>query len=100
MKTLYTIITLFVFIIATSNHVVAGEVKSVTLEVKGMTCKLCPPMVKKAISKVGGVKDVHVDFEKKEAYVKYDDGAVKPEDLIKAVEKVGFKAKIGKGAGK
>ncbi len=96
MKTLYTIITLFVFIIATSNHVVAGEVKSITLEVKGMTCKLCPPMVKKALTDVKGVKKVDVSLEKKEAYVEYEDGVVKPEELIKTIDKAGFKASLSK----
>ena len=96
MKTLYTIITLVVFILMTSNHIVAGEIKSATLKIEGMTCKLCPPMVKKALLGVKGVKNVRVDFEKKEAHVEYQDGLVKPEELIKTIDKAGFKASLSK----
>ena len=96
MKAIYAILTLLVFTFITSNHVVAGEVKSVTLEVQGMTCKLCPPMVKKALTNVKGVKKVDVSLEKKEAYLEYEDGVVKPEELIKAIDKGGFKASLSK----
>ncbi len=43
-----------------------------------------------------GVKDVHVDFEKKEAHVEYEDVLVKPEELIKTIDKAGFKASLSK----
>lgn len=96
MKALSTIITLFVFIFTLSNSAVAGDIKSVTIKVEGMTCSLCAPMVKKTLSDVKGVKNVYVDFDKKEAHVEYDDGAVKPEELIKAIDKGGFKASLKK----
>ncbi|MBI4972729.1 MAG: heavy-metal-associated domain-containing protein [Candidatus Omnitrophica bacterium] len=89
---LATILLLLVFI--TSNPAIAGEVKSVILEVKGMTCSLCAPMVEKTLSSTKGVKKVHVDFDKKEAHVEYDDGVVKPDELVKAIDKGGFKASI------
>jgi len=53
-------------------------------------------MIKKALSDVKEVKDVHVDFDKKEAHVEYDEEVVKTEELIKAVDKVGFNASISK----
>ncbi|MDP2681468.1 MAG: heavy metal-associated domain-containing protein [Deltaproteobacteria bacterium] len=94
MTRLAAILICLVFI--SSNPAIAGEVKSVTLEVKGMTCKLCPPMVKKALTDVKGVKKVDVSLEKKEAHVEYEDGVVKPEELIKTIDKAGFKASLSK----
>lgn len=96
MKPLSAIIVLFAVIFTLSNSVIAGEVKSATLKVEGMTCSLCAPMVEKALSTTKGVKKVHVDFDKKEAHVEYDDGIVKPEGLAKAIDKGGFKASIKK----
>ena len=63
MTRLAAILICLVFI--SSNPAIAGEVKSIILEVKGMTCKLCPPMVKKALTNVKGVKKVDVSLEKK-----------------------------------
>jgi copper chaperone CopZ len=96
MKSLLTVIILLSFILASGTPVVAGELKSATIEVEGMTCSLCAPMVEKTLSSTKGVKKVHVDFDKKEAHVEYDDGVVKPEELIKAIDKGGFKASIKK----
>ena len=94
MTRLAAILICLVFI--SSNPAIAGEVKSIILEVKGMTCKLCPPMVKKALTDVKGVNKVDVSLEKKEAHVEYEDGVVKPEELIKAIDKGGFKASLSK----
>jgi mercuric ion binding protein len=41
----------------------AGIPQTVTLDVKNMTCALCPITVRKALEKVPGVSDAKVDFE-------------------------------------
>ena len=46
--------------------------QTVTLAVPGMTCAACPITVKKALSKVEGVSQVNVTFEKREAVVTFD----------------------------
>ncbi len=45
----------------------AGNVKTATLKVEGMTCWLCPRAVKKVILRVDGVKTVHVEYDKEKA---------------------------------
>ncbi len=65
------------------------------LEVQGMTCEGCAVHVQKGLSKVPGVGEVKVDFERREALVCLKPGAtVAEETLVKAVEKAGYKAKM------
>ena len=42
-------------------------------------------MVQAALQQVKGVKDAKVSYDDKEAVVKYDPGACKVDDLLKAV---------------
>lgn len=64
--------------------------KSVTLAVPGMNCELCPATVKKALSKVPGVSNVAVSFEKREAVVSFDDTKASVEALTKATTNAGY----------
>lgn len=50
----------------------ASAPKTVTLDVKNLTCGLCPITVRKSLEKVSAVSDVKVDFESKTATVTYD----------------------------
>jgi periplasmic mercuric ion binding protein len=43
----------------------AGALQTVTLDVKNMTCAVCPITVKKALEKVTGVTSATVGFDKK-----------------------------------
>jgi len=62
----------------------AATPKTVTLEVKNMTCEVCPITVKKSLEKVSGVRAITVDFGKKTATVPYDPDKTKPEALTRA----------------
>jgi copper chaperone len=82
----------------------AGEEASATINVKlsvgGMTCSGCVNAVKAALEKVPGVSKAEVSLEKNEATVAYAKGKTTPEDLVKAVEKAGFKCSLPKEAEK
>jgi len=82
----------------------AGDEATATLDVKlsvrGMTCGGCVNAVKAALERVPGVTKADVSLEKNEAVVTYEKGKATPEDLIKAVEKAGFKASVQKEAEK
>lgn len=54
-----------------SGGAIAGE-RTVTLAVDNMYCELCPGIVKKSLTKVDGVSQVEVSFEKKTATVTYN----------------------------
>jgi mercuric ion binding protein len=68
----------------------AGTLETVTLEVKNMTCAVCPITVKKALEKVPGVTSVTVDFDKKSATVTFDPDKVSPATLAKATSDAGY----------
>lgn len=73
-----------------SFNVFAGPAKTVTLDVKNMTCELCPVTVKKALEKTPGVAKAQIDFSKKTAVVTYDPDAVKVAALTKATTDAGY----------
>lgn len=70
--------------------------KTVTLDVKNMTCELCPITVKKSLEKVSGVSAVMVDFNKKTAIVTYDPDKARTEALTKATTNAGFPSTLHK----
>lgn len=64
--------------------------KTVTLAVSKMTCAACPITVKKALSRVPGVTEVGVSYEKKQATVVFDDTQTSVAALTRATADVGF----------
>ena len=68
--------------------------KTVTLSVDGMTCAACPITVKKALSKVEGVSQVDVTFEKREAVVTFDNAKASVQKLTKATEDAGYPSSV------
>lgn len=60
-----------------------------TLKVEGMTCNHCKMHVEEALRGVNGVENAQVDLAKGEAVVS---GNANREDLVKAVEEVGYAA--------
>lgn len=62
--------------------------KVLVIDVEGMTCKLCPIAVKKAISQVKGVKWVKTSLKNRVAVVVAEDN-VKEEEVLKAIRRAG-----------
>lgn len=57
-----------------------------------MTCQGCVRSVTKKLSGVAGVASAAVDLAAGKATVRYDESRVKVEDLISAVDQIGFHA--------
>ena len=70
-----------------------AETKTVALDVPSMYCEACPITVKKALSRVPGVSNVSVSFERKEAVVTFDDAKASVDSLTKATANAGFPSK-------
>lgn len=64
--------------------------ESITLDVKNMTCAVCPVTVKRALERVTGVSSVTVDFESKTASIVFDPAEATPEMLTKATTEAGY----------
>ena len=65
--------------------------KSVELSIEGMTCGGCATTVRRIVSRIPGVTGVHVDLSGSRATV---EGAVRPEELVRAVRESGYGAEL------
>ncbi len=67
-----------------------AEPRTVTLDVQGMYCAVCPLTVSRALKKVPGVIEAKASYEEKSAIVTYDDAKTGVDQLIKATAGAGF----------
>jgi len=75
-----------------------AHTQSVTLSVPGMSCPACPITVKRALTRVDGVIEVEVNFERREAVVTFDDDKTDVQALTRATENAGYPSSLAKGA--
>ncbi len=70
----------------------AGDVREQeTLALEGMTCASCAARIERSLNKLDGVSAT-VNFGTETATVSYDPSVVAPEQLVGAVEKIGYYA--------
>ena len=65
-----------------------------TFEVEGMTCGGCELGVKMKVKKLDGVESVEASYEDSEAEVVYDPEKVTPNDIVAAIEELGYSAEL------
>ena len=83
---------------ATETRDAAAE-QQVTLRVTGMTCASCVAHVEKALKRLPGVADAAVNLATERARVSYDPAAVAIEQMVEAVEEVGYGAEVPRDDG-
>ncbi|HNP25887.1 MAG TPA: heavy metal translocating P-type ATPase [Nitrosomonas sp.] len=66
-----------------------ATLKQIELPIEGMTCAACATRIEKNLNKLPGV-EAAVNFASEKARVHYDDGQIKTDNLIEAIEKAGF----------
>jgi copper chaperone CopZ len=71
---------------------------TVTIRVEGMHCGNCAASINEKLKATAGVEDVRVSFEKKEAWIKYDDEKLTVANLREIINSTGFKALEEKAA--
>lgn len=71
---------------------VRAATKTVVIKVEGMTCGGCATSIEKVLRGTDGVLEARVSFEKREAWVKYDDARVSEAKLREVIDGTGFKA--------
>ena len=72
----------------------SNQAKSVNLDIDGMTCAACAARVERVLTKNEHVLDASVSFPLKSAIVDIaDDESVDFDEIIKSVNKIGYKAK-------
>lgn len=73
-------------------HGAGEELNKIVIGVDGMTCPTCPATIKIALKRLNGVVSVDVSYLKGTATVEYQEGKVTPDQMIKAIEGVGYGA--------
>ena len=90
----------FVSLIAAAAAAIAmtspaqAATQTVTLSVPSMDCPVCPITIKKALTKVPGVSDAKVDFDKRQAVVTFDDAKATVERLTQATGNAGYPSSV------
>lgn len=86
---------ILVFILAsTVASVAVAAPRTITLDVRNMTCPVCPLTVKKALERVPGVRQVAVDYASKTATVQFDDATATPGKLTEATQAAGYPSTV------
>ncbi|PKH64991.1 copper-translocating P-type ATPase [Psychrobacter sp. 4Dc] len=69
------------------------ETKPIELSIEGMSCASCVGRVEKSLAKVAGVQQATVNLATERAWIKAD-AQIKTSELIEAVKKAGYEAKL------
>jgi mercuric transport protein len=68
--------------------------QTIALSVEGMTCAACSVTVRAALKKLDGVKDAKVTVSDKRVVVEYEPEKVTPQQMVDAVNKLGYQASL------
>ena len=66
--------------------------KEKVFKIEGMTCAACSNAVERTSKKLQGVSSASVNLATEKLTISYDEGVLAEDNIIKAVEKAGFKA--------
>lgn len=91
----YLSVILIIVLVTGMANAQNKKAETIQLALSGLTCGDCVAKVDKALRAVKGVKDVKVDLKKESAEVILASAALKPEILVQAVVKAGYKARVG-----
>jgi len=80
----------------TFTAAIAATPQTVILDVRNMTCPVCPITVRKALERVPGVSEAKVDFDKQTVTVKFDPDKAASAALIKATTDAGYPSSVHK----
>jgi len=72
--------------------VVKNEIKTIKLKITGMTCAGCSNHVTQVLEAIKGVSNVELEYPGDVATIKYNSKTTDKEELIKAIEKINYKA--------
>jgi len=61
-----------------------------SLKVEGMTCQHCVQTITEALKNLNGLNTVHVDLDKKEVGVEYDENETSQQEISDKIVEVGF----------
>ncbi len=69
---------------------VVEKTEKLTLRIGGMSCASCAQTIEKALRKIEGVREAHVNFASEKAALSYDPSRVTPEKIKQVIEQTGY----------
>lgn len=73
--------------------------QTIDIPIRGMTCALCMATIERGLRRVPGVQTAAVDLAAAQATVTYDPTVAQVNDLIQAIEEVGYEVKAARAMG-
>ncbi|HXG85386.1 MAG TPA: heavy metal-associated domain-containing protein [Pyrinomonadaceae bacterium] len=67
--------------------------KTVVIDVEGMTCEGCAAHINETLKKLSGVVSAEADYPKKNVKVVFNPKQITLEQIKKAIDEIGYKAK-------
>ncbi len=64
----------------------------IDMKIEGMHCGACATGIQMLTSSMDGVKEVFVDYNSKKGSFEFDETKVSKDQIIKAIEELGYKA--------
>ncbi len=68
------------------------QTRVVTIPVEGMVCLACTARVKSTLKTINGVAEVEVNLAGRDLRVEYLEGKVSPDQLVSAINRLGYRA--------
>jgi copper chaperone CopZ len=100
MMQIVTVLVAVLSVVAlTAGQVSAGdepdsEVETAAFNVDGMTCGGCEVAVRRVVNKLDGIETVEASHEEGTATVTYHPEEVTPEQIVEAIETLGYEAEL------
>ncbi|HBB76351.1 MAG: hypothetical protein A2186_03145 [Candidatus Levybacteria bacterium RIFOXYA1_FULL_41_10] len=66
--------------------------KKIKLDIEGMHCSSCAMNIDFDLEDMDGVKTAKTSYAKQQCEVEFDEGKITAEDVLKQVQKTGYKA--------
>ncbi|HDY90074.1 MAG TPA: hypothetical protein ENH82_18390 [bacterium] len=76
---------------SSGNNQMKGEISEVIIPVEGMTCSSCEFSIEYAVKKLDGIVKVKANHQKGEVNIKFEKDKVNINDMVKAINKTGYK---------
>lgn len=68
--------------------------KTIELNIKGMTCNGCKNSVERVLNRQDAVEKAVVDLDKEKAMVSFDDTLLSIDEMIAIIKRLDFKASV------
>lgn len=81
-----------------SSPSVDANLSKVTIDVQGIDCEACAAPIRKALTKVGGLRDLELDIPKRTIRVTYEPAPGRLAAYVAAINELGYEAKLPDGS--